>query len=118
MFCPRKSIFFVVRRSGRDTYRDEAIGYVQLKRERDICFVKARITPEHRVKSKQHHGSFECDEKEEKAAKLEWSGCAAQGGGCKHCGALLMWLHRRSEEPSCTSVKCYWTNARLSTTVI
>ncbi|CAH2008331.1 unnamed protein product [Acanthoscelides obtectus] len=70
--------------SGRDTYRDEAIGYVQLKRERDICFVKARITPEHRVKSKQHHGSFECDEKEEKAAKLEWSGCAAQGEGrCK-----------------------------------
>ncbi|CAH2015489.1 unnamed protein product [Acanthoscelides obtectus] len=86
-------------RSGRDTYGDEAIGYVQSKRERVLCIVKARITPEHRVKSNPCHCSFECDEKEETVIKLECSGCAAQEGGCKHGVALLMWLHRRSEEP-------------------
>ncbi|GBP94158.1 hypothetical protein EVAR_78209_1 [Eumeta japonica] len=25
-----------------------------------------------------------------------------------------MWLHRRSEEPSCTSVECYWKKSKLS----
>nr|CAH7725263.1 unnamed protein product [Callosobruchus chinensis] len=25
-----------------------------------------------------------------------------------------MWVHRRSEEPSCTEVQCYWQKSRLS----
>nr|CAH7755151.1 unnamed protein product [Callosobruchus chinensis] len=25
-----------------------------------------------------------------------------------------MWVHRRSEEPSCTAVQCYWQKSRLS----
>ncbi|KAL4718156.1 hypothetical protein ACJJTC_003371 [Scirpophaga incertulas] len=29
--------------------------------------------------------------------------CPASLGGCKHAVAFLMWVHRRSEEPSCTS---------------
>lgn len=35
-------------------------------------------------------------------------------GGCKHCVAFVLWLHRRSEEPSVTSVKCYWQGSKLS----
>lgn len=35
-------------------------------------------------------------------------------GGCKHAVAFLMWLHRRSEEPSPTEVTCYWTKSKLS----
>ncbi|GBP91896.1 hypothetical protein EVAR_89847_1 [Eumeta japonica] len=35
-------------------------------------------------------------------------------GGCKHAIALLMWVHRRSEEPSCTEVQCYWQKSKLS----
>ncbi|CAH1990872.1 unnamed protein product [Acanthoscelides obtectus] len=66
------------------------------------------FTPKHRVKSNPYHCSFECDEKEETVIKLQCSGCAAQEGGCRRGVALLMWLHRRSEEPPCTSVKCYW----------
>nr|CAH7743492.1 unnamed protein product [Callosobruchus chinensis] len=25
-----------------------------------------------------------------------------------------MWVHRRSEEPSCTEVQCFWPKSRLS----
>lgn len=35
-------------------------------------------------------------------------------GGCKHAIAFLYWLLRRSEEPSPTSVECYWKKAVLS----
>ncbi|KAL4718128.1 hypothetical protein ACJJTC_019481 [Scirpophaga incertulas] len=40
--------------------------------------------------------------------------CAASAGGCKHAVAFLMWAHRRSEEPSCTEVECYWRKPTLS----
>lgn len=35
-------------------------------------------------------------------------------GGCKHAIAFLAWLHRRSEDPSTTSVECYWRKSKLS----
>lgn len=35
-------------------------------------------------------------------------------GGCKHALALLMWTHRRSEDPTPTEVACYWRKSRLS----
>lgn len=35
-------------------------------------------------------------------------------GGCKHAVAFLMWLHRRSEEPSPTETECYWKKSKLS----
>lgn len=38
----------------------------------------------------------------------------AISGGCKHAIAFLMWLHRRSEEPSPTDVTCYWAKSKLS----
>ncbi|KAF9409692.1 hypothetical protein HW555_010982 [Spodoptera exigua] len=28
--------------------------------------------------------------------------------------AFLMWLHRRTEDPSCTSVECYWRKSNLA----
>lgn len=28
--------------------------------------------------------------------------------------ALLMWIHKRSEEPSCTDIQCYWRKSILS----
>lgn len=40
--------------------------------------------------------------------------CVASQGGCKHAIAFLMWVHRRSEEPSCTSLECYWKKSKLS----
>lgn len=35
-------------------------------------------------------------------------------GGCKHAIAFLMWIHRRSEEPSPTDVQCYWKKSVLA----
>lgn len=35
-------------------------------------------------------------------------------GGCKHGVAFLLWLHRRSEEPSVTSTVCYWKSSSLA----
>ncbi|GBP90822.1 hypothetical protein EVAR_66005_1 [Eumeta japonica] len=33
-----------------------------------------------------------------------------ENGGCKHALALVMWTHRRSEDPTPTEVACYWKN--------
>jgi len=35
-------------------------------------------------------------------------------GGCKHAVAVLIWLHRRSSEPSPTEIQCYWRKSVLS----
>ncbi|GBP09593.1 hypothetical protein EVAR_76585_1 [Eumeta japonica] len=49
-----------------------------------------------------------------KSSSVQCEDCVASQGGCKHAIAFLMWLHRRSEEPSCTSVECYWKKSKLS----
>lgn len=36
-------------RSGRDSYGDSAVGWVQVRRDKNVCTVKAKITPEHNV---------------------------------------------------------------------
>ncbi|XP_074102107.1 uncharacterized protein LOC141529470 [Cotesia typhae] len=77
--------------SGRKSYGDAAIEYVQIKLQGPECTLKCLIFPEHR-----------CHD------------CAASSGGCKHSIAFLMWLHRRSEEPSPTVVECYWRKSVLS----
>ncbi|GBP81669.1 hypothetical protein EVAR_63156_1 [Eumeta japonica] len=51
---------------------------------------------------------------EEAVKSIECHDCVASQGGCKHAIAFLMWIHRRSEEPSCTSVECYWMKSKLS----
>nr|CAI5838880.1 unnamed protein product [Callosobruchus analis] len=34
----------------KNPYGDNAVSYVQLKREGSLCFIKGKITPEHKVK--------------------------------------------------------------------
>lgn len=36
--------------STRESYGDNAIGYVQIKRDGELCTVKSRVTPEHKVR--------------------------------------------------------------------
>lgn len=45
---------------------------------------------------------------------VECHDCVASQGGCKHAMAFLMWVHRRSEDPSYTSIECYWMKSKLS----
>lgn len=106
--------YFSYSRSGRESYGDSAVGYVQLKRENDLCMVRARICPEHRVRLKPYHVICNINEVRQEINQLECMDCAASAGGCKHAIAFLMWLHRRSEEAAPTAVECYWRKPVLS----
>ncbi|XP_047543251.1 uncharacterized protein LOC125075585 [Vanessa atalanta] len=100
--------------SSRPSYGDDAISYVQLKREENVCTVKCKICPEHKVHAKLYAVTLIVDEDNEKVISVQCHDCVAGQGGCKHAIALLMWVHRRSEEPSCTEVQCYWLKSKLS----
>ncbi|XP_072943451.1 uncharacterized protein [Epargyreus clarus] len=101
-------------RSERESYGDSAVGYVQVKREGNICVVRARITPEHNVHQKCYAVQAICDETEETIISVQCEDCAAHLGGCKHAIAFLAWLHRRSEDPPSTSTECYWKKSKLA----
>ncbi|KAH1023679.1 hypothetical protein HUJ05_003290 [Dendroctonus ponderosae] len=83
-------------------YGDASVGYVQLKRKNNVCVVKCQICPEHGVRSQNYSIILEVDKSEENKVKAECQDCAAPTGGCKHAIAFVMWVHRRSEEPSPT----------------
>ncbi|KAL3265632.1 hypothetical protein HHI36_009837, partial [Cryptolaemus montrouzieri] len=100
--------------SSRSSYGDDAISYVQLKWEGKICTVKCKNCPEHRVHAKLYTVTLIVDEDEEKETSIQCHDCLAAQCGCKHAIALLMCVHRRSEEPSCTEVQCYWQKSKLS----
>ncbi|CAG9788303.1 unnamed protein product [Diatraea saccharalis] len=93
---------------------DDAISYVQVKREGNLCIVKGKICPEHKVHAKLYGVTLVIDEQEEAVKLIECHDCVASQGGCKHAIAFLMWVHRRSEDPSCTSIECYWIKSKLS----
>ncbi|KAI5646809.1 yqaJ-like viral recombinase domain-containing protein [Phthorimaea operculella] len=76
--------------------------------------MKCKITPEHKVRSSSYNVKMVIDERKGEIVSCECLDCAASAGGCKHAVAFLMWTHRRSEEPSCTEVECYWKKPRLS----
>lgn len=100
--------------STRDAYVESAIGYVAVKRQDGKCKVQCRVTPEHRIRTKMYTVTATICENEEKMDEIKCEDCAASEGGCKHAISFFMWLIRRSEEPSVTSVTCYWAKPRLS----
>ncbi|XP_028177249.1 uncharacterized protein LOC114365027 [Ostrinia furnacalis] len=72
------------------------------------------MCPEHRVRTKSYNVTMVVNEQDSKVISCQCHDCAASAGGCKHAVAFLMWVHRRSEEPACTSVECYWRKPTLS----
>lgn len=76
--------------------------------------MKCTVCPEHKVRSKPYAATLVVDEQEEVVTSVKCHDCPASEGGCKHGVAFLMWLHRRSEEPSCTSIECYWKKSNLA----
>lgn len=101
-------------RSGRQNYGDNAIGYVQLRQKQSLCELKAKITPEHKIKSKNYNVQCIINTAEKSVLEAKCYDCAASEVGCKHAVVFLMWLHRRSEEPSPTEKTCYWKKSLLS----
>ncbi|KAI4455472.1 hypothetical protein MML48_9g00002312 [Holotrichia oblita] len=100
--------------ASREQYGDAAVGYVQLKREQSLCILKCKVCPEHKVHAKQYNVELVINEETEFIERAECLDCAASESGCKHAVAFLMWTHRRSEEPACTSVESYWKKSTLS----
>ncbi|CAH2088602.1 unnamed protein product [Euphydryas editha] len=100
--------------AGRESYGDDAIGYVQLRRESGICTLKGKICPEHKVRASAYNVTMVVDENKNIIISCQCLDCAASAGGCKHAVAFLMWTHRRSEEPSSTEIECYWKKPILS----
>lgn len=76
-----RMVLFLPYRATRAAYADEAIGFVQVRREGALCFLKAEIVPEHKVNSP--HYLLECtiNEDEEKIETAECKpGCEASAG--------------------------------------
>lgn len=90
------------------------MGYVQLKQQQSHCELKARITPEHKIKAKNYNVSCIINNDEKTVLEAKCHDCPASEGGFKHAVAFLMWLHRRREEPSPTEKICYWKRSVLS----
>lgn len=70
-------------RSCRENYGDNAVGYVQVKRTKQVVLVKARITPEHKLHKTAYRVSAEIDEKKEVINFAKCHDCAA-GQGIQH----------------------------------
>lgn len=70
----------MVFRSGRQSYGDAAIGWVQVRRDDNICTIKAKITPEHNVRAKQYNVTMMVNEESLKILRVECHDCAASLG--------------------------------------
>ncbi|KAJ0178237.1 hypothetical protein K1T71_006060 [Dendrolimus kikuchii] len=81
--------------------------YTKKCRKNNICIVKGRVCPEHRVRSKAYSVTLTINEKSRKIQDVQCHDCSFNG--CKHALALLMWTHRRSEDPTPTEVACIAT---------
>ncbi|XP_030767493.1 uncharacterized protein LOC115891208 [Sitophilus oryzae] len=66
--------------STRESYGDNARGYVEFKKEGPLCSVKARICPEHKVRSKAYTIETVINEEEETFIDVCCKDCAAGEG--------------------------------------
>ena len=90
------------------------MGHVQVQVQPGTTVVKAKVTPEHKVKQSPYDVTVEMDTVSSGIRVARCHGCQARNGGCKHVAAFVLWLHRRSADPAVTEVTCYWRKARLS----
>ena len=67
-------------RAERESYGDSAVGCVEVKRENNICIVKCKICPEHRIRLKNYTVVMEVNEAEERIIKAQCLDCAASEG--------------------------------------
>ncbi|KAL0803217.1 hypothetical protein ABMA28_017318 [Loxostege sticticalis] len=95
-----------------DVYNASEIREIPI--EGNKCVLKAKVTPEHRIRSKMYTVSVTIDEDSETIEDIICDDCAASAGGCKHGICFAHWIIKRTEEPSVTSISCYWQKPRLS----
>ncbi|GBP61689.1 hypothetical protein EVAR_43627_1 [Eumeta japonica] len=85
-----RQILPLIVRSSRASYGDDAVSYVQLKRDGKLCIVKCKICPEHKVHSKVYRCTLVVDEEDESILSVQCEDCVASQGGCKHAIAFLI----------------------------
>ncbi|GBP22715.1 hypothetical protein EVAR_13996_1 [Eumeta japonica] len=68
---PKKS------RSSRASYGDDAISYVQLKRDAHLCTVKCKMCPEHKVHAKLYGCTLIIDEEDDVIVSVVCEDCVA-----------------------------------------
>lgn len=68
------------RRATRPNYGDEAIGWVQVRRDGIFCTSKAQVCPEHKVRDKGYSVSVIIDEANERIEDAKCHDCAASEG--------------------------------------
>ena len=92
------------------------MGHVQvrLQVQPGTTLIKAKVTPEHKIRQTPYDVTVEINTVSEEVQEARCHGYQARNGGCKHVVAFILWLHRRSSDPSVTEVQCYWKKARLS----
>ena len=57
-----------------------AVGRVSLKRDNNLCVVKAQVCPQHKQSAKNYKVSMTIDEDEETVKSIECLDCAASEG--------------------------------------
>ncbi|GBP26109.1 hypothetical protein EVAR_15122_1 [Eumeta japonica] len=114
--CPRAPKRKIIHNNNFDLVENltemTPLATMQLKRDQNTCIVKCTICPEHKVRSKPYAVSVVVNEAEESVTSVQCHDCPRRWlqARCR----ILMWLHRRTEDPSCTSVECYWRKSNLA----
>lgn len=67
-------------RARREEYGDASIGYVQVKRVGNLCTVKSKVCPEHRIRAAQYNVVLEVDEVVKKVKNVQCFSCVAGEG--------------------------------------
>ncbi|KAH9644329.1 hypothetical protein HF086_003114 [Spodoptera exigua] len=76
--------------SSRACYGDDAVSYVQVKRDGKFCIVKCKLCPEHKVHAKLYRCTLVLNEEDEVIESVQCEDCLTSHGGCKHAIAFLM----------------------------
>jgi len=67
-------------RASQERYGDKAVGYVEVCRQQNICIVRAKICPEHKVRSKSYTVTMTIDEEKSEIKEAQCFDCAASSG--------------------------------------
>ncbi|XP_065086048.1 uncharacterized protein LOC135708036 [Ochlerotatus camptorhynchus] len=107
-----------IERSSNPDYLKSSIGRVQLKIDGNLCTVKAKIVPEHKITARQYSVVAIINTADEKVVDIfcesDAQGCKAAAGGCKHAVAFLFYLYEKYSQPSPTDSICLWKVPNLS----
>ncbi|EGI59623.1 hypothetical protein G5I_12215 [Acromyrmex echinatior] len=82
----------------RESYGDQAIDYVCLKRKESlgtcIIHVQCKVCPEHRIRNKGYSVTMTIDEKDEKVIDVQYDNCVSNGYRKKvMCGLQYTTVH-------------------------